>query len=208
MKLAAGLSVAILLTASLHAADSFPPPGKLIDIGGHKLHLNCTGKGSPTVVLIPGASSFSIDFASVQPELARSNRVCSYDRAGYAWSDRFGVVDDAEQVVRDLRAVLTKASERRSYLLVGQSLGSRYARLYYARYASDVSGMVLIDGEHEDGLFVGVNGKPVAISSLSDAEFAAAPPLHQRLRNKCRRRNSIRRIAGFLRSCNKSTCGC
>ena len=120
MTFASGLLIASLGAVSAHAADLFPPPGKLVDIaGGHKLHLNCTGKGSPTVILIAGASSFSIDFALVQPALARTNRVCSFDRAGYAWSDSFGIVDDAKQVVRDLRAVLAKAGERRPYVLVG-----------------------------------------------------------------------------------------
>jgi pimeloyl-ACP methyl ester carboxylesterase len=176
MRLAA-IFLALGLATVAQAADLFPPPGKLIDIGGgHKIHLNCTGKGSPTVILIPGASSFSIDFALVQPSLARANRVCSFDRAGYGWSDPFGVVDDAEQVVGDLRAVLSKADERGPYVLVGQSMGSRFARLYYARYAADVAGMVLVDGEHEDGLFVLVDGKPAAISSLSDEQFTAANP--------------------------------
>src|SRR6266540_5205750 len=63
------------------------PPGRLVDIGGRKLHLNCTGNGSPTVILEAGASSFAIDWALVQPEIARTNRVCSYDRAGMGWSD-------------------------------------------------------------------------------------------------------------------------
>jgi pimeloyl-ACP methyl ester carboxylesterase len=172
MRAAATLLVVSFFTAAVVAADVYPPPGKLVDVGGHKIHLNCTGKGAPTVVLVAGASSFSIDFALVQPTLSRHSRVCAIDRAGYGWSDRAGV-DDAEQVVRDLHAVLARTKERRPFVLVGQSLGSRYVRLYHARYSSDVGGMVLIDGEHEDGLFIGVNGKPVAISSLSDEEFAA-----------------------------------
>jgi pimeloyl-ACP methyl ester carboxylesterase len=176
VRCAAALLIALGLAMPAHAAGPFPPPGRLIDIGGHKLHLNCTGTGGPTVILIPGASSFSIDFALVQPPLARSNRVCSFDRAGHGWSDSFGVIDDAEQVVRDLRALLTRARERGPYVLVGQSMGSRFARLYYARYRSDVAGLVLVDGEHEDGLFVLADGKPAAISSLSAAQFAAANP--------------------------------
>ena len=175
MRIAAALLLASM-AAAVQAADAFPPPGKLIDVGGHKIHLYCTGKGSPTVVLIAGAASFSIDFAVVQPALSRTHRVCAFDRAGYGWSDSFGVVDDAEQVVQNLRAALAKAREPRPYVLVGQSMGSRFARLYYIRHASDVGGMVLIDGEHEDGLFILTNGKPAAISSLSAAEYAAATP--------------------------------
>jgi pimeloyl-ACP methyl ester carboxylesterase len=177
MRFATACLVALLGAASVHAADSFRPPGRLIDVGGHKVHLYCTGKKvSPTVVMIAGASSFSIDFALVQPVLSRTSRVCAFDRAGYAWSEPYGVLDDHEQVIRDLRAALMKAGERQGYVLVGQSMGSRFARLYYAQHPTDVAGMVLIDGEHEDGLFILANGKPAAISSLSDAEFTAATP--------------------------------
>ena len=177
MRFASACLIVLFGAASIGAADSFRAPGKLIDVGGHKTHLYCTGKkGAPTVVLIAGASSFSIDFALVQPVLSRTNRVCAFDRAGYAWSDSYGVLDDDEQVVGDLRAALLKAGEHPGYVLVGQSMGSRFARLYHARYPSDVRGIVLIDGEHEDGLFILANGKPVAISSLSDTEFAAATP--------------------------------
>ena len=68
--------------------DIGPPPGRLVDIGGRRLHVNCTGSGLPTVVREAGASSFAIDWSLVQPEVARSTRVCSYDRAGSGWSDR------------------------------------------------------------------------------------------------------------------------
>src|SRR5216683_891187 len=70
------------------AAQEYPPPGKLIDIGGRKLHLYCTGTGSPTVILMAGGGAFSIDWALVQPKVAQNTRVCSYDRSGLAWSDQ------------------------------------------------------------------------------------------------------------------------
>ena len=67
-----------------------PPPGKLVDIGGRKLHLHCTGNGTPAVIVENGSSSFSIDWALVQPEVAKRTRICTYDRAGFAWSDQIG----------------------------------------------------------------------------------------------------------------------
>jgi len=149
-----------------------PPPGALVDVGGHKVHLYCTGSEGPTVVLLAGASSFSIDWALVQPKL--SSRTCAFDRPGYAWSDAAGVVDDGNQVVRDLHEALLRTNQPRPYVLVGHSLGGLFARLFYDRFPEDVGGMVLMDAAHEDGLFTGVDGKPVPITSLSEAEYLAA----------------------------------
>ena len=83
------LALTCVLSCTGQVADSGlqSPPGKLVDVGGRKLHLYCTGHGSPTVILEDGAGSFAIDWALVQPEVARTTRVCSYDRAGYGWSD-------------------------------------------------------------------------------------------------------------------------
>lgn len=88
------------------------PLGKLVDVGGRKLHLYCTGQGSPTVVLESGAGSFSIDWALVQPEVAKITRVCSYDRAGYGWSAPRPEWDTVEQVTHDLDSVLKNGGER------------------------------------------------------------------------------------------------
>src|SRR5262245_18520359 len=88
-----GLSTLVLLmspTVSLGQTSDISktlPPGKLIDIGGRRLHINCAGEGSPAVVMETGASAFSLDWSLVQPEVAKFTRVCTYDRAGYAWSD-------------------------------------------------------------------------------------------------------------------------
>jgi pimeloyl-ACP methyl ester carboxylesterase len=169
------LSVLLLIVWSLrlNAADAdTPPPGALVDVGGHKVHLYCTGSEGPTVVLLAGASSFSIDWALVQPKL--SSRTCAFDRPGYAWSDKAGVVDDGNQVARDLHEVLLRTNQPRPYVLVGHSLGGLFARLMYDTFPEDVGGMVLIDAAHEDGLFTSVDGKPVPITSLSEAEYLAA----------------------------------
>src|SRR2546430_12892620 len=95
-----------LIVAQLHAQaqlpQSYPPPGRLIDVGGRRLHLNCKGKGSPTVILMAGGGAFSIDWALVQPKVAESTHVCSYDRAGLGWSDPAPTEDTAEGTARDL----------------------------------------------------------------------------------------------------------
>src|SRR5574338_1353362 len=65
----------------------YPPPGRLIDVGGHRLHLHCTGEGSPTVVLEAAGTGWSLYWSLVQPEVARMTRVCAYDRAGMGWSE-------------------------------------------------------------------------------------------------------------------------
>jgi pimeloyl-ACP methyl ester carboxylesterase len=163
----------VLWPLGLNAADvDTPPLGVLVDVDGHKVHLYCTGTEGPTVVFLSGASSFSIDWALVQPKL--SSRACAFDRPGYAWSDAAGVVDDGDQVVRVLHEVLLRTNQPRPYVLVGHSLGGLFARLFYDTFPEDVGGMVLIDAAHEDGLFTSVDGRPVPITSLSEAEYLAA----------------------------------
>jgi pimeloyl-ACP methyl ester carboxylesterase len=161
------LSVPLSVPAALPAqtGDNGPPPGKLIDIGGRKLHLHCTGKGEPTVVLEAGASAFAIDWSLVQPEIARTNRVCSYDRAGSGWSDPAGSAD--ADVVADLNALLRAAGEKPPYVMVGASLGGIFVRLYEARYPGEVAGLVLVDPAYEERLFTSLAGQMVTIASLS-----------------------------------------
>jgi pimeloyl-ACP methyl ester carboxylesterase len=160
------------------AAQAPPPPGTMVDVGGYKLHVNCTGAGSPTVILEAGASSFSIDWALVQPTVSHANRVCSYDRAGYGWSEPGPYDFRGADAVMSLRTALAAVGEKPPFVLVGQSMGGRFVRLFARAHPADVVGMVLVDAEHEDGLFMLAGGKPVAISSLTDAEFDAAyqPP--------------------------------
>lgn len=157
--------LALLLVAP--ASDEIgPPPGKLFGAEGSRLHLHCTGAGQPTVVIEAGASSFALDFALVQPELAKQNRVCSYDRAGHGWSD--GVPDTrGEQVVAALHALLREAREKPPFVLVGASFGGLYVRLYQARHPQEVAGLVLVDPAHEDRLFVFHEGQAVTIAELT-----------------------------------------
>ncbi|MGE5673843.1 MAG: alpha/beta fold hydrolase [Mycobacterium leprae] len=131
-------------------ARAFPPPGRLVDVGGYRLHLNCTGKGSPTVVMENGSGAPSVGWALVQPAVGQFTRVCTYDRAGYAWSDPAKTPRTGEQVVADLHTLLARGGEQGPYILVAHSLGGLYARLYAARYPDQVAGMVLVDARHED----------------------------------------------------------
>lgn len=173
-------SIALLLWMAGDAAaqpiDIGAPPGKLVDIGGRRLHLNCTGHGSPTVVMESGGSSFAIDWALVQPEIAKTNRVCSYDRAGHGWSDSITTAVPRASVPAELHRALQVALERPPYVLVGASMGGLWVRRYQLDYPDEVVGMVLVDPSHEARLFTMFRGEAIAIAELSDADFRSTIP--------------------------------
>ena len=150
---ASGL-LALPLTSAVRAtrtAAQLPDaPGRLVDIGGQRIHLNCTGSGSPTVVFENGAGDFSMVWSFVQPRVATFTRACSYDRAGYAWSDPGNRPRTYDQITLELHTALDRAGERGPYVLVGQSYGGLLARGFARRYAKDVAGVVLVDAVHED----------------------------------------------------------
>jgi pimeloyl-ACP methyl ester carboxylesterase len=120
-------------------------PGQLVDVGGHKLHLNCAGSGSPTVVLEAGAGESSSAFDWIAPVVAKDTRVCAYDRAGRGWSEPADSPQHAAQIAADLRTALRGADVPGPYVLAGHSFGGLYTLTYAARYPDDVAGMVLID---------------------------------------------------------------
>jgi pimeloyl-ACP methyl ester carboxylesterase len=124
---------------------NFPPPGRLVDIGGYKLHISCLGNGSPTVILDAAGGNSSASWGLVQPELARSTRVCAYDRAGMGWSERGPLPRDLQQHVRELHALLAAAGIEGPYVMVGHSYGGRDALVYAKEYPGEVEGMALID---------------------------------------------------------------
>ena len=179
MKSTLVLAAMLLLTTPLLAQSSGSvnigaPPGKLVDIGGRRLHLNCTGNGSPTVVLEAGASAFAIDWSLVQPEIARTNRVCSYDRAGFGWSDS-GTAGEAG-VVTDLQKLLQAAGEKPPYVMVGASRGGIYVRLFQLQYPDQVAGVVLVDPAQEDRLFTMFQGSLVLIATLNAEQVRSVYP--------------------------------
>jgi pimeloyl-ACP methyl ester carboxylesterase len=135
--------------ASAVDASHYPAPGKLVDIGGYRLHINCTGTGSPTVILDAGLGGTSLDWSKVQPAVARFTRVCSYDRAGYGWSESGPGPRTSQQIVRELHLLLAHAQITGPYVLVGHSAGGLNVRLYAYRYPAEVAGMVLLDATSE-----------------------------------------------------------
>lgn len=123
----------------------FPHPGRLVDVGGHQLHLYCTGEGTPTVVLEAPAAGLSAAWGWIQPEIAETTRVCSYDRAGLGWSEAGDRPFDPSQVPVQLRALLDAADEKGPYVIAGQGLGAALARLDAQHLGDRVAALVLID---------------------------------------------------------------
>jgi len=133
-------------TVREHLDDSaYPMAGQLIDVGGHRLHLRCTGSGSPTVVLQPGGGDMSSVMGWVAPAVAGHTRVCVYDPAGRGWSDPADVTQDGAQMMTDLHTLLHRGGVPGPYVLAGHSFGGLYVRIFAARYPDEVAGMVLID---------------------------------------------------------------
>jgi pimeloyl-ACP methyl ester carboxylesterase len=122
-------------------------PGKLVDVGGYRLHLNCTGAGTvgPTVVLLNGLGETSPLWARVAPAVAATSRVCAYDRAGQGWSEDSPNPSDATHAATDLHALLTAAGETGPFVLAGHSIGGVHALTYTHLYPNDVAGVVLLD---------------------------------------------------------------
>lgn len=133
--------------------EQFPPPGQRVDVGGYSLHLYCTGEASgPTVVVDTGMGDFSTGWQGIQPEVAKSARICTYDRAGYGWSDPSPYPRTATQMATELHQLLVNANVAPPYILVGHSLGGFTVRVFANQYPDEVVGMVLVDSGHEDQL--------------------------------------------------------
>lgn len=121
--------------------------GELVDVGGHKLFISCRGAGSPTVVLEGGLGQGSDYFALIAPAVATTTRVCAYDRAGHGWSESATGPQDGMAIARDLHALLAASGNHGPYILAGHSSGAVYVRFFVAAYPSEVSGVVLLDGQ-------------------------------------------------------------
>jgi pimeloyl-ACP methyl ester carboxylesterase len=159
-RIVAGLLVAVAALALAGAAyqsiatardrRAYPPPGQLVDVGGYRLHIFCIGEGSPSVILdalFPGTVS---NWAWVQPRIARTTRVCAYDRAGLGWSDPGPAARDALQHARELHTLLTRAAIPGPYVLVGHSLGGLSVRMFADQYPHEVAGMALLEASNPD----------------------------------------------------------
>jgi len=136
--------------ARSNLSNKYPAPGQQVDMGGYTMHINCIGQGSPTVLLEAGKGDFSLTWTHVQPEIAKSTRVCSYDRAGYGWSEASPYPRTASTEVEELHTLLVNASVQGPYVLVGHSLGGMLVRMYAHEHPDEVVGMVLVDSLHEE----------------------------------------------------------
>jgi pimeloyl-ACP methyl ester carboxylesterase len=174
--LAGGMKTRTLAQQSVDTTSELPaPPGRLIDVGGRRMHLLCRGVGSPTVVLEAGASSFAIDWTLVQREVSNTNRTCSYDRAGMGWSEPAAPGTRTSTAV-DLHTLLEKAGERGPYVLVGASRGGMLVRSYLAEYPDDVIGFVFVDPSTEDRLFTMIDGQAMAIAEVTAEQLRSTFP--------------------------------
>jgi pimeloyl-ACP methyl ester carboxylesterase len=136
-------------------AARYPASGQRVDIGGYSLHLNCTGEGSPTVILEAGFGAWSTDWGTVQPGLSNITRTCSYDRAGLGWSDAGPEPRDPEHIAMELHTLLTNAGIAGPYVLAGHSIGGKHIRMFTELYPDEVIGLVFVDARHESAEPVG-----------------------------------------------------
>lgn len=169
------------------------PPGRLVNVGGYRVHLYCTGAGAPTVMVVGGG--FSVDWGMVQSEVARFATVCTYDISGTAWSDP-GPTLTCEARVNEIHSLIHRAPLRTPLVLVGLSIGGCVVRLYAAEHPADVAGMVIVDHAFQpdrdpdpddsnprgaDSGPVVIRQTPIAIDVEEISDFGRLPERLQRL---------------------------
>lgn len=152
----------------------FPQQGKSVSLGPEfanvSLNIDCSGSGSPTVILDSGLGVPAIGWNFVQPQVAKFTRVCSYDRAGYGWSTPGPMPRTSAEIVKELHALLAAAGEKPPYILVGHSFGGFNVRVYNGAYPGEVAGMVLVDASHEDQ----ISRMPPAMTAFQKKAEASA----------------------------------
>jgi pimeloyl-ACP methyl ester carboxylesterase len=127
-----------------------PLEGRLLDVGGRKMHIDCTGGGSPTVILDSGLGDSYLSWRKVQPQIAKFTRVCSYDRAGLGYSEPSSQPRTSKVIAEELHALLQAVSVSPPYVIVGHSMGGYDVRVYTSLYRNEIVGMVLVDASHPD----------------------------------------------------------
>ncbi len=147
--LGCGLAVTGAGSVAAEIAD-YPAPGVLIQLGSHRLHLDCSGTGRPVVVLEAGLGGNSLEWIAVKPEIARFTRVCAYDRAGYGWSEAGPLPRTGQRLTGELHSLLAHGAVAPPYILVGHSFGGLLSRLFASEYPQEAAGIVLIDAAHEN----------------------------------------------------------
>ena len=127
-----------------------PMEGQLVNVGGRKMHIDCTGTGSPVVVLDSGLGDSYLSWRKVEPEIAKFTRVCSYDRSGLGYSDSSSRARTSQVISEELHSLLQAASIPPPYVMVGHSMGGYDVRVYTSLYRSEIAGIVLVDASHPD----------------------------------------------------------
>jgi pimeloyl-ACP methyl ester carboxylesterase len=131
----------------------YPAPGQMVTINNHDIHLHCVGDGTPTVVFESDLDQYgSLSWNSVQGEIGKYTRACSYDRAGIMWSEPGPRPRDGETIAAELKTVLENAGEEGPYILVGHAFGGAYVRIFAGQNPDDVCGMVLVESSHPEML--------------------------------------------------------
>jgi pimeloyl-ACP methyl ester carboxylesterase len=156
------------------ALKQYPVPGRLVDIGGRRIQLDCRGAGSPTVVFEAGLDvNGSLSWEAVHDSVARTTRACAYSRAGIMWSDPSGRPFHSDSAAGDLHTALVNAGERGPWVLVGHSLGGPYIVAFTAQYPDEVAGLVMVDCAHPDQFsrYLEAAGRPLQ-PSASQARLA------------------------------------
>lgn len=128
----------------------FPQEGRSVDVGGFRLNIHCIGKGGPAVVLDSGLGIPAMGWDLVQPDVEKFTQVCSYDRAGYGWSDPGRLPRTSLQIAEELHKLLHNAAVPPPYIMVGHSFGGFNVRVFNGLYPNEVAGMVLVDSSQED----------------------------------------------------------
>ncbi len=145
--------VALTWTAGSIAKDilaaQYQAPGKLVDVGGYRMHIHCVGEGSPTVVMEAGLNDFSLQWSAVHTEISQFARVCVYDRAGFGWSEASPHPRTVATMVSELHTLLQNAEVEGPYVVVGHSFGGIVVREFTHQYPDEVTGMLLVDSAHE-----------------------------------------------------------
>ena len=169
------ISGIIYQTAASEADQrNYPPPGNLVNVDGYKMHIYCMGEGSPAVILDSANMGTVSNWAWIQPEIAKTNRVCAYDRADSGWSDVSPQPNDTLRNAEALHTLLQNSGVSSPYVLVGHSFGGLYVRMFAERYPDEVTGMVFIEGTLPDGLKR--LGKPDIMPNAPDAGMIDAAP--------------------------------
>jgi pimeloyl-ACP methyl ester carboxylesterase len=152
LALAGGSSPSLLAApaAQWATADAFAKPHQLVDIGGRKMNLYCSGQGATTVVFDAPSGEAGWNWFSVQPAVARHTRACVFDRAGLGFSEPAKRPNTSDNVAEDLHKLLAGAGVKPPYVMVGNSLGGANVQVYAYRYPTEVKGLVLVEPQHED----------------------------------------------------------